>query len=163
MNRSIIIVWLLVICLALVVGWTVHAYGTHPVSDNMCGAHSYGDCFDDGDWIRGWYDYLRHAEAELDATSRAPGWRTFSDTSSNGTPYTGIGFIGNPRVPEATEISPPQTTGSSSQTCHVQIDGSGLQKCVPEEKFWCDKLRSYREGSTAREYVEFTMPSHISC
>ena len=61
MNRSVFIVWILVFCLALVAGWTVHAYGTHPVDDNMCGAHNYGYCYDDGDWVRGWYDFLRHS------------------------------------------------------------------------------------------------------
>ena len=103
------------------------------------------------------------ATSEQLATSTDPGWHTFSNTSSNGEHFTGIGFIGQPRVPEDTEFSAPQTTGSASQTCHVQIDGLGNQKCVPEEKFWCDKWRSYPAGSTAREYVEFTMPSHISC
>ena len=154
MNRTVFIVWLLVFFLALVAGWSVLAHGTHPVSDNMCGSHSYGNCYEESDWVQGWYDFLRHTDPELPANSRDAGWRNTSN---------GISYSGQPRVPEATEISPPQTTGSSSQTCHVQIDGSGLQKCVPEEKFWCDKLRSYREGSTAREYVEFTMPSHISC
>ena len=163
MNRTVFIVWLLVFYLALVAGWSVHANGTHPVSDNMCGAHSYGDCFNDGDWVRGWYAYLRHTTQERAEDSRLAGWINFDGETSEGNDFTGIGFSGQPRVPEDTEISAPQTTGSSSQTCHVQVDSSGYQKCVPEEKFWCDKWRSYRAGSTAREYVEFTMPSHISC
>ena len=40
MNRTVFIIWLLVFYLALVAGWSLHAHGTHPVGDNMCGAHS---------------------------------------------------------------------------------------------------------------------------
>ena len=164
MNRTLFFVCLLVFCLALVAGWSVLANGSHPVSDNMCGAHSYGDCFNDGDWVRGWYDYLRHTKSELGENSTDPGWRTFSDTSSNGTPYTGISYSGQARVPEATEISPPQSTGSSSQTCHVQhvtVNSVNYQKCVSQTKFWCDMLNNNR--GTAREYVQWIMPSNISC
>ena len=74
MNRTVFIVWLLVFYLALVAGWSVHANGTHPVADNMCGAHNYGDCFNDGDWVRGYYDKLRHTEPQLPANSRLAGW-----------------------------------------------------------------------------------------
>ena len=157
MNRTVCIVWLLVFFLALVAGWSVLAHGTHPVSDNMCGAHSYGDCFNDADWIRGYYDKLRHSEPQLPANSREEGWRNTSN---------GIGYIGQPRVPEDNEISSPQTTGSSDRTCHVQhvrVNSVDYQRCVSEEKFWCDKRNKYPAGSTAREYVEWSMPSHISC
>ena len=157
MNRTVFIVWLLVFFLALVAGWSVHAGGTHPVADNMCGAHSYGDCYKESDWITGWYDYLRHVKSELPENSRDAGWRNTSN---------GISYSGQPVVPEATQVSAPQTVNSSDQECHVQfvvVFGTTFQKCVPEEKFWCDKRNSYSAGSTAREYVEWSMPSHISC
>ena len=137
MNRSVFIVWILVFCLALVAGWTVHANGTHPVGDNMCGAHNYGDCYEESDWITGWYDYLRHTAPQRDLDSRDAGWRNTQN---------GIGYSGQPVVPEATQVSPPQTVNASDQECHVQfvrVSSVTYQKCVPEEKFWCDKWRKY--------------------
>ena len=167
MNRTVFIIWLLVFYLALVAGWSVHAHDTgHPVPDNMCGSHSYGNCFDDGDWIRGYYDKLRHTKPQLMENLREEGWRNFNGETSEENDFTGISYNGQPRVPEDTEISSPQTTGSSDQTCHVQfvrVNSVDYQKCVPEEKFWCDKRNKYPVGSTAREYVEWTMPSDISC
>ena len=164
MNRTVFIVWLLVFFLALVAGWSVHAGGTHPVGDNMCGAHNYGNCFDDGDWVRGWYAYLWHTTPQRAENSRQAGWRNFNGETSEGNEYTGTGYSGSPVVPE--NVSPPQTTGSSSQTCHVQYvqdSNRSHQRCVSERKFWCDKRNRYPAGSTAREYVEWSMPSHISC
>ena len=156
MNRTVFIIWLLVFYLALVAGWSVHAHGGHPVSDNMCGSPNYGNCYEESDWIRGWYDNLRHSTSQLAENSREEGWRETSN---------GIGYSGQPVVPAATVIAP-QTATSSDQTCHVQyvrVNSVDYQRCVSEEKFWCDKRNSYPAGSTAREYVEWSMPSHISC
>ena len=162
MNRTVFIIWLLVFYLALVAGWSVHAHNTgHPVPDNMCGSHTYGNCYKESDWIQGWYDFLRHTKNELPANSRDAGWRSWSTDESNG-----IGYSGQPVVPAEADVSAPQTVSSSDRECHVQnvtVFGQTFQKCVPEEKFWCDKRNRYPAGSTAREYVEWSMPSHISC
>ena len=102
---------------------------------------------------------FRHSEPQLDRRIRSK--KAGDDIPGvNG----GIGYNGQPRVPEDNEISSPQTTGSSDQTCHVQfvrINSVDYQKCVPEEKFWCDWRASH--SGTGREYVEFLMPSHITC
>ena len=153
MNRTVFIVWLLVFYLALVAGWSVHAHNGHPVPDNMCGSPNYGNCYVESDWIRGWYDKLRHTEPQLPANSREEGWRNTSN---------GIAYSGQPVVPA--DISAPQTTGSSDQTCHVQfvrVNSVDYQRCVSETKFWCDWRASH--SGTGREYVEFLMPSDISC
>ncbi len=155
MNRTVFIVWLLVFYLALVAGWSVHAHGTHPVSDNMCGMHSYGNCYEESDWIQGWYDYLRHTTPQRAEDSREAGWRNTSN---------GISYSGQPVVPAAAAISAPQTVSSSDQECYVQyvrVNSVDYQRCVPETKFWCDWRASH--SGTGREYVEFLMPSDISC
>ena len=157
MNRTDCVRGLVLLFVTLVAGWSVHAHGTHPVSDNMCGAHDYGDCFNDGDWIRGYYDKLRHSEPRQ-TDPRQAGWDYMPGVSG------GLGYSGQPRVPEDNEISSPQTTGSSDQTCHVQhvrISSVNYQRCVSETKFWCDQLADHT--GTAREYVQWIMPSHISC
>ena len=96
MNRTVFIVWLLVFYLALVAGWSVHAHNGHPVSDNMCGAHNYGNCYVESDWIRGYYDNLRHTEPQLPANSREEGWRNFNGRRQRGRTLPGSAILGNP-------------------------------------------------------------------
>ena len=38
----------------------VLAHEVHPTHDNMCGAHDYGACTTDSQWVDGYYDYLCH-------------------------------------------------------------------------------------------------------
>ena len=157
MNRTVCILGLVLLFVALVAGWSVQAYGTHPVPDNMCGAHTYGNCYNDSDWIRGWYDYLRHTTSE-NSDSRQEGWRSTSN---------GISYSGSPSIPEATAIPAPQTRGQSDRTCHVQsvrVNSVTYQRCVSETEFWCDRLATAASHSdSAREYVENQMPSGINC
>ena len=81
MNRTVFIVWLLVFFLALVAGWSVHAHGMVILFLIICvGRTNYGNCYVESDWIRGWYDKLRHTEPQLTEPqlaedSRQEGWR----------------------------------------------------------------------------------------
>ena len=163
MNRTTFILWLLLLCAVLLAGGIVLAHGTHPVSDNMCGAHSYGNCYTDDDWVRGWYAFLVHGGTTCTST--------VTENCYSGSPAIGgsVSYVGNANVPAAEAVPTPQTRGSSRNTCYVQnvahiaADGIYNTKCVSETKFWCDERNKHPAGSAARAYVESTMPSSISC
>lgn len=158
MNRKLTVVLILLLFCSLAAGASVHANGTHPVSDNMCGAHSYGNCFHDSQWIRGWYAYLRHTTTELsDSDTTNDGWR--EDEANNRGSYTG-----QPREPDESEVSSPQTTGSSNQACHVDwvtVNGVDYQRCISQTRYWCQLYHKHRNNRTRRDYVLSIAPSSL--
>lgn len=127
---------LLILLIILTAAVAALAHEPHPTRDNMCGSPGYGSCVNQGQWEKGWYQFLCHSGDSRCKVSFQYSFDAAYHVRPSAIPNQFRDPVATPIPYQPTDLPP----GEDPLHCNVHkvtVDGKKYQKCISQAA-WCD-------------------------